>query len=174
MQPNRKNHCQLNPNKFINMKKFLVFGLVSLVFLGCIKSSNSTPACTDVDPSAEATMLRGYCISKGIDYTVDSSGIYYQVIDAGTGQKPSVNSLVTTTYIGQFLDGKVLDSNLHGYTNNLNQLIPAWQIGLQKIGKGGHIKMVAPSSLCYGCYGVPPRVPSNAILYFDITLLDVQ
>ena len=156
------------------MKKILVFSLVSLLFLGCLKSSNSTPACTDVDPAQEANTIRGFCMAKGIDYTIDSSGIYYQVINPGTTEKPSASSLITTTYVGQFLSGNVLDSNLHGYTINLNQLIPAWQIGLQKIGKGGHIKMVAPSSLCYGCYGVPSRVPSNSILYFDITLLDVK
>jgi len=156
------------------MKKILVFSVVSFLFFGCLKSSNSTPACTDVNPAEEANTIRTFCVSKGIDYTVDSSGIYYQVIDPGTMPTPTSSSLITTTYIGQFLTGGVLDSNLHGYTVNLNQLIPAWQIGLQKIGKGGHIKMVAPSSLCYGCYGVPSRVPANSILYFDITLLDVK
>jgi FKBP-type peptidyl-prolyl cis-trans isomerase FkpA len=155
------------------MKRILILGLSVLSF-GCIKNNNSTPACTGVDPSAEANVIRSYCVAKGINYTVDSSGIFYQVVDPGTTPKPNPVSLVTTTYIGEFLDGNVLDSNLHGYTVNLNQLIPAWQIGLTKIGKGGRIKMVAPSALCYGCYGVPPRVPANSILYFDITLLNVQ
>jgi FKBP-type peptidyl-prolyl cis-trans isomerase FkpA len=156
------------------MKKSLVVSLASLLFFGCLKTNNPTSTCSDVDPAEEATTIRGYCISKGIDYTVDSSGIYYQVIDPGTSPQPTTSSTITTAYIGQFLSGNVLDSNLHGYTISLNQLIPAWQIGLQKIGKGGRIKMVAPSSLCYGCYGVPSRVPANSILYFDITLLDVK
>jgi FKBP-type peptidyl-prolyl cis-trans isomerase FkpA len=173
MQPNEKNRCHLSKQFYI-MKKMFVFSLVSVLFFGCIKSSNSTPACTDVTPAEEATTIRGFCIQKGIDYTVDSSGIYYQVIDPGIAPKPTPSSVITTTYVGEFLSGNVLDSNLHGYTNNLNQLIPAWQIGLQKIGKGGHIKMVAPSSLCYGCNGYPPRVPANSILYFDIYLVDVQ
>lgn len=156
------------------MKKILSVSLVSFLFAACLKTSNSAPACKDADPAAEATTIKNYCIANGINYTVDSSGIYYQVIDPGTAPQPNSSSVITTTYVGKFLNGNVLDSNLHGYTVNLNQLIPAWQIGLRKIGKGGRIKMVAPSSLCYGCYGVPPRVPANSILYFDITLLNVQ
>ncbi len=173
MQQNKKNYCQFIQTIYI-MKKILVLSLASLLFFACVKTNNSTPACTDVDPSAEATVMRNYCLSNSINYTIDSSGIFYQVLDAGLTPRPTANSLVTTTYVGKFLNGNVLDSNLQGYTINLNQLIPAWQIALQKIGKGGHIKVVAPSSLCYGCYGVPPRVPSNSILYFDITLLNVQ
>lgn len=173
MQLNKKNHCHLSKQFYI-MKKILSLGVASVLFLGCLKSSNSTPACTDADPAAEATTMRNFCMANGINYMVDSSGIFYQVLEPGVAPQPNSNSVVTTTYVGEFLNGHVLDSNLHGYTNNLNRLIPAWQIGLKKIGKGGHIKMVAPSSLCYGCYGVPPNVPANAILYFDITLLDVQ
>jgi FKBP-type peptidyl-prolyl cis-trans isomerase len=37
------------------------------------------------------------------------------------------------------------------------------------IGKGGKIKMVIPSSLAYGVEG-RPGIPSNAPLYFEMSL----
>jgi FKBP-type peptidyl-prolyl cis-trans isomerase len=40
--------------------------------------------------------------------------------------------------------------------------------------KGGHMKMVVPSSLAYGCTGIPGVIPPNTPLYFDIVLVNVQ
>lgn len=172
MQPNDKSDCLLTQT--INMKKFLIAGLMPLMFAACLKSNNSSATCSDVAPAAEATQIQAYCDANSIDYVVDSSGIYYQIVNPGEAEKPTVNSTVSTTYVGKLLNGTTIDQSSTPYQAQLNMLIAAWQIGLQKIGKGGHIKMVAPSSLCYGCYGYPPTVPSNAILFFDITLVDFQ
>jgi FKBP-type peptidyl-prolyl cis-trans isomerase FkpA len=153
------------------MNKIFILVIGSVLFSGCIKSSNSSP-CTDVPPADETAQIQGYCALKGINYLIDTSGIYYEIVDPGDGAHPTTNSIITTSYVGKLLDDRVIDSS--SYTATLSQLIAAWQITLPKIAKGGRIKMVAPSSLCYGCYGIPPTVPSNAILYFDITLTNVQ
>jgi FKBP-type peptidyl-prolyl cis-trans isomerase FkpA len=74
------------------------------------------------------------------------------------------------------MSGYIIDSasnsNLNGV--GLYGLIPAWQIGLPKIGVGGEIIMLVPSALAYGCAGYPPVVPSNTPLYFDVKLLQVN
>jgi FKBP-type peptidyl-prolyl cis-trans isomerase FkpA len=156
------------------MKRLLFPVLVSFFFLACNKSSSSS-ACQDVSPESEETQILAYCGANGIDYTKDSSGIYYQIIDPGTDPKPTVNSIVSTIYVGKYLNGTVIDQSTTPYTNELDKLVLGWQIGLPLIGKGGHIKMVVPSSLCYGCYGVPAAgVPPNTIIYFDVTLVDVK
>src|SRR5215471_347892 len=141
------------------MKKIFILVLSSGLFSACLKSNNSSPSRTDVSPADEATQIAGYCALKGINYVIDSTGIYYEIVDPGDGAHPTINSVVTTNYVGKLLDDRVIDSSVTPYTATLNQLIAGWQIGLQKIAKGGHIKMVVPSSLCYGCYGVAPTVP---------------
>lgn len=162
------------------MKKILIIALLPLLSLclilpSCLKS-NSSPTCSDKDPSEEDSTMQKFCFANGINYIADTTGLFYQILDPGTDPKPTVNSTITTTYVGKMIiNGTTIDST--GATPlslPLNQLIAAWQIGLQKIGKGGHIKMVAPSALCYGCYGRSPNIPPNTILYFDITLVDVQ
>jgi FKBP-type peptidyl-prolyl cis-trans isomerase FkpA len=45
---------------------------------------------------------------------------------------------------------------------------------LPKIQVGGHIKLLIPSHLAYGCAGQAPLVPGDAPLYFDITLVSLQ
>jgi len=52
-------------------------------------------------------------------------------------------------------------------------VISGWQIGIPLIQKGGFIKLIIPSALGYGCRGTGP-IPGDAIIYFDIQLLDVQ
>ena len=156
------------------MKKVFVLALLPLLFLGCVKSNNGTQTCTDVTPAAEEAQIIAYCTANGITYTKDPSGIYYQILNLGTAPHPTTSSKVTVDYTGKLLNGTIVDKNTTPYTNYLNQLIQAWQIAVPLIGVGGHIVMVAPSSLCYGCYGASPNVAPNTILYFDITLNKVE
>ena len=156
------------------MKKVNFLGLLVILFYGCLKSDTSTPPCTDVTPASEESQIIAFCNANSIAYMKDSSGIFYQILNPGTGPAPSLNSKVSVIYVAKYLDGTILDQTTTPITNPLNNLIAGWQIGLPLIAKGGHIKMVVPSSLCYGCNGVPGRVPANAIIYFDITLVDVQ
>lgn len=156
------------------MKKIL-FGLfISIAAWSCVKSY-SGGGCSDIDPSAEQSQIASFCLANGIIYTTDSNGVFYQIIDSGSGATPTANSRITISYKAYFLNLTVVDSTATGHelTTNLNQLIPGWQIGIPYIKKGGHIKLVIPSAFCYGCYGYPPGIPPNSILYFDINLIDV-
>ncbi|HXL58669.1 MAG TPA: FKBP-type peptidyl-prolyl cis-trans isomerase [Chitinophagaceae bacterium] len=156
------------------MKKVLILVFLPVLFFGCLKSGTSTPPCTDVTPASEEAQIIAFCHANSITYTKDSSGVFYQILDPGTGTPPTLNSTVSVTYVAKFLDGILLDqTTTTPFTNQLNGLIAGWQIGLRLIAKGGHIKMVVPSSLCYGCNG-RAGVPPNAIIYFDITLVDIQ
>ncbi|HEY6978215.1 MAG TPA: FKBP-type peptidyl-prolyl cis-trans isomerase [Chitinophagaceae bacterium] len=155
------------------MKKVLILALLPVLFYGCLKSENSTPPCTDVPPATEEPQITAFCNANSIVYMKDSSGIFYQILDMGRSPAPTLSSMVSVTYVAKYLNGTILDQTTTPITNPLNNLIPGWQIGLQLIGEGGHIKMVVPSALCFGCDG-SERVPPNTILYFDITLTDVQ
>ena len=156
------------------MKKVFFLAVLPLLFLGCVKSNNGSQACTDVSAASEEAQIIAYCNANGITYTKDPSGIYYQVLSLGTSPHPNTSSKITVDYTGKLLNGSIVDKNTVPYTNYLNQLIEAWQIAIPLIGTGGHIVMVAPSSLCYGCYGAAPTVPSNSVLFFDITLNKVE
>jgi FKBP-type peptidyl-prolyl cis-trans isomerase FkpA len=156
------------------MKKVLTLALLPALFYGCLKSETSTPPCTDVPPTSEEPQIIAYCHTNNITYEKDSSGIFYQILDPGTSPSPTLSSKVSVIYVAKDLNGTLLSQTTNPITDLLNTKIAGWQIGLQLIGKGGHIKMVVPSSLCYGCNGVPGSVPANTIIYFDLTLTDVQ
>ncbi|MGN6618027.1 MAG: FKBP-type peptidyl-prolyl cis-trans isomerase [Ilyomonas sp.] len=138
----------------------------------CLKSHSP---CQPLKPSSEESQIVAYATANNINATKDSSGLYYQIIDSGTGVKPTITSKVFISYTGKFLNGTGFDQQSDpsktGWT--LSRLIQGWQIGLPLIRKGGHIKLIIPSALAYGCVG-QGSIPPNEILFFDINLTDVQ
>jgi FKBP-type peptidyl-prolyl cis-trans isomerase FkpA len=151
----------------------LVTGVLVMLLSGCVKKEQG---CTPVSPSAEEPQITAYASANGITAVKHSSGIYYQIIDSGTGATPTLTSKVYINYVGKLLNGTTFDQSDNpantGWT--LGSLIEGWQIGLPLIKKGGKIKLIIPSSLAYGCNGAGNTIPPNAVLYFYIELVDVQ
>jgi FKBP-type peptidyl-prolyl cis-trans isomerase FkpA len=155
-------------------KQLVLIALFCAIFLlnwGCKKDTSCTPK----TPSSESVQILSYASANGINATSDASGLYYEIISPGSGTTPTLNSKIFVTYTGKLLDGTVIDHqdvpNTTGYS--LSGFIEGWRIGIPLIQKGGHIKLIVPSALAYGC--APYRgLPADAILYFDITLTDVQ
>lgn len=148
-----------------------IFALIFIIFLqsACLKSSecNVKASYTNDTNAAQNTAMVAFCTSKNITYSTHPSGILYQIIAPGAATKPNLCETISMTYVGTLLNGTQFDANTISYP--LSQLIVGWQIAVPLIGKGGHIKVVIPSSLAYGAQAAGP-IPANSPLYFDITL----
>ena len=155
-------------------KMTLLVVLASVLLAGCKK--NEDTRCTNVDPKVEEPAIIAYNAAEGITAQKDPTGVYYQILNLGTGVTPSPNSAVTVQYVGKLFNGTIFDSNTSpgGVQFPLSQLIPGWQIGIPKIRVGGKIRLVVPSAYAYGCQGSPPTIPANSPLFFEITLLGVN
>lgn len=150
---------------------FLILSACFLLFAGtsCLKDNNS---CQDKTVQSEEAAIQAYAAANGISGTTHSSGIYYQIVAAGTGAQPTLNSQVSVTYTGKLLNGNTFDAATTPVTFPLANTIPGFQIGLQLIKKGGTIKMIIPSSLAYRCSG-SGSIPGNSVLFFEVQLVDV-
>ncbi|MFT3780926.1 MAG: FKBP-type peptidyl-prolyl cis-trans isomerase [Nibricoccus sp.] len=106
--------------------------------------------------------------------TVLPSGLAYEITKPGSGAYPKPTDRVKVFYTGTFVNGKTFDSNVGGEPIEfpLNGVIPGWSEGIQKINKGGKIKLYVPAKLGYGEEG-NQSIPPNAALIFDVELLDV-
>jgi FKBP-type peptidyl-prolyl cis-trans isomerase FkpA len=159
------------------MKKlFFVFVVAGvLIVFGCGKQTPDIPVCSNKSISADTSALLKYAKDSSIHVSWDSSGLYYQILDSGNSYKPVFSSNITVNYLGRLMSGVIFDSasntNLNGA--GLYRLLNGWQIGLPKIGVGGHIILLIPSANAYGCTGYGP-VPPDAPLYFDVRLLQVN
>ena len=104
------------------------------------------------------------------------SGLRYEIVKQGDGAAPKPTETVKVHYTGTLIDGTVFDSSVQRNEPaefQLDQVIPGWTEGLQKLNKGGKIKLYVPSQLAYGD-DARGNIPPSATLIFDIELLDIK
>jgi len=104
------------------------------------------------------------------------SGLVYRELVAGTGPSPQATDKVRVNYRGTLTNGTEFDSS---YKRNmpleigLNQVIPCWTEGVQRMKVGGKSRLVCPSEIAYGDSG-RPSIPPGATLVFEIELLAIN
>lgn len=109
--------------------------------------------------------------------TTTASGLQYEVIDAGSGDKPGPQSNVTVHYHGTLIDGTVFDSSIERgqpASFGVNQVIKGWTEALQLMPKGAKYRLYIPQDLAYGATPHPggPIEPYMALI-FDVELLEI-
>lgn len=105
------------------------------------------------------------------------SGLQYEILKAGTGEKPLATDKVTTHYHGTFIDGKVFDSSVErGQPAQfpVNRVIPGWTEALQLMPVGSKWKLWIPYNLGYGEKGYPPKIPAYSALVFEVELISID
>lgn len=132
-----------------------------------------------VNPISQAqkdeNIIIEYASEKGIDVERTQSGLYYTIIDKGTGPKVQRGESLTAQYKGYFTDGKEFDSSYRRnrpMVFNQGQMVAGWNEGLLLMNKGGKAKFLIPSQLGYGSRGFPGAVPPNRVIIFDLELLN--
>lgn len=99
-------------------------------------------------------------------------------IALGTGPEAVVGKQVKVHYTGTFLDGKKFDSSLDrgqpfGFLLGAGKVIKGWDQGVAGMKVGGKRKLVIPPELAYGRMGMPPVIPPDSTLVFEVELLGV-
>jgi len=126
-------------------------------------------------------ILKNYLAKNHITATRTNSGLYYNIETMGTGPKPAPGDEVSMNYTGMLLDGKKFDSNvdpsfghkeLLKFTLGAGNVIPGWDEGISLMPKGTKANLYIPSTLGYGAQGRPPMIPANAVLVFNVEVVD--
>lgn len=108
--------------------------------------------------------------------TVTPSGLQYEVITMGTGEKPTVNSTVKVHYVGTLIDGTEFDSSVkRGEPAQfpLEGVIPGWTEALQLMPVGSKFKIYLPQNLGYGANQAGDVIKPFSTLIFDVELLEI-
>ena len=105
------------------------------------------------------------------------SGLQYKIISQGSGKTPKKEDTVTVQYRGTLIDGKEFDSSIargQPASFKVNGVIPGWTEALQLMKEGAKWQLFIPPDLAYGERGMPPRIPSQSTLVFEIELISVK
>ena len=100
------------------------------------------------------------------------SGLMYQVLNEGSGKKPTAEDTVECHYEGRLIDGTVFDSSYK--RGPLNGVIAGWTEGVQLMSEGAKYRFFIPYQLAYGERGAGAAIPPFAALVFDVELIKVM
>lgn len=112
---------------------------------------------------------------EGVQTT--ESGLQYEILVEGEGEKPTETDQVRVHYHGTLIDGTVFDSSVEKgepIVLGVNRVIPGWTEALQMMPVGSKWKLYIPSNLAYGANPRPGgAIKPNMALIFEVELLEI-
>ncbi|MGY3054991.1 FKBP-type peptidyl-prolyl cis-trans isomerase [Pedobacter sp. UYEF25] len=164
------------------MNESLKFNLLALLALTlCISACKKDyEGIQSVDDRA----IQTYITSNNLNFTKDSTGYYYNIIDQGTGEALQNSDSVFYSYSFKLLNGTVLNQTSDlaipgtflGYTNQFNiagvayNFTPIREV-FSKLKRGGKATLIMPSNFAFGKNGLSAiNVGSNENILVDLGL----
>jgi peptidylprolyl isomerase len=143
------------------------------------RQQKEAEALAKVQVEKDKSIIAEYAASKGLKITTTASGLSYVMEREGEGDRIKIGQRATVHYAGFLLDGTKFDAS---YDRNepftlqvgVGQVIAGWDEGLQLLNKGAKARFFLPSTLAYGSRGAGGVIPPNAVLIFDVEVLEIQ
>lgn len=105
-----------------------------------------------------------------------ASGLQYEVLAEGNGEKPTTKDRVKVHYEGKLIDGTIFDSSVkrgEPAVFGLTQVISGWTEALQLMNVGSKYRLYLPSNLAYGEQGAGEIKPFSTLI-FEVELLGIE
>lgn len=165
------------------MKK-VTFGLIfSFAFILVLITS-----CIDVDTEdrtytnemLELNELLSSLVADGYDIDTTALGVYYVVVEEGTGACPVDGDTISINYNGYFADGTLFDSSDDWATDGIwefvygeQSLITGFTDALSVMKASSQMQFIIPSDLAYGSYGYG-SIGAYQTLVFAIEMHEIK
>ena len=147
--------------------KYFIITLIAFVFGGC-GDTYSIEEKANFDKKIEA-----YLTENNIECERSTSGMYYTILEEGTGRDIIYKDIVSFKYKGTFLDGAIFDEQKEPVEFQVRQLIGAWKEIMLEMKKGSKVFLIAPPFLGYGAHELD-AIPPHSILVFDMEVTDIK
>lgn len=147
--------------------------------LASCKSSSEIASNTAPSPTATpAVTATGAPAADSTELKTAPSGLQYQDLHVGSGQRPLMMQQVYVAYVGKLPDGHTFDKNTIPFKLGKGEVIKGWEQGIlggngiEPMRVGGKRKLIIPPALGYGDKPMG-TIPPNSTLIFEIELLRV-
>ncbi|GEM_PF-524433 len=116
--------------------------------------------------------------TQAFQETLADVNMFVEDLVVGDGPPVEAGDYIAVHYVGTLADGTVFDSSRERdkafeFTLGAGEVISGWDQGLIGMNVGGIRRLVIPPELAYGPAGVPPTIPANATLTFEVELIDI-
>ncbi|HEX7663415.1 MAG TPA: FKBP-type peptidyl-prolyl cis-trans isomerase, partial [Polyangiaceae bacterium] len=95
---------------------------------------------------------------------------------AGKGTPAKNGDTVNVNYVGKLTNGQIFDQSKgspFSFQLGAGRVIKGWDQGLLGMKPGSKRTLTIPPSLAYGARGMPPVIPPNSTLVFDVEMLSI-
>lgn len=151
----------------------IVIVLAAILFYFYTSINNQKTAALNIEKGHVFLSENG----KKADVTTTASGLQYQLLQSGNGdKKPAATDTVRVHYHGTLIDGTVFDSSVERgepISFPLNRVIPGWTEGVQLMNTGDKMRFFIPADLAYGNRSAG-KIPPGSVLIFDVELLAIE
>lgn len=152
------------------MKNAIIFLMFSLLVIVVACGEENETISYNEQKAIDIEKIQNYLLDSNLTAEPTESGLHYIIEVEGTGNYPTVDSIVKIKYTGRFINGDQFDGGT--IEDKLSNYIMGWQEGIAFFNEGSKGMLFIPSCLAYGVYDYY-SIPGNSVLVFDIELLDV-
>lgn len=176
---------------YINTKTYVI---ILLLLLGCQSGSNTdyVPPTNEKEKQQKETMMEvnkrlvkkdseiieSYVERVGWNMTETKTGLWYQIYEEGQGQKAKAGLNASIAYTVHLLDGtlcyKVNKENPKTFKIGQGGVEAGLEEGILMLREGSKARFIMPPHLAHGLLGDENKIPSRAIIIYDVTLLSLS
>jgi FKBP-type peptidyl-prolyl cis-trans isomerase FkpA len=166
--------------------KYIGVILLLFVFVSCKNNSekriaNSRPGKNEMADlnryfvQKDRERIQNYTERKNLKMTESPTGLWYQIIKEGVGANFSDNDKIILDYECSLLDGtKCYSSEILGPKEVIlgrSEMEPGLNEGLRMLKPGAEAIFIMPPFLAYGLIGDRKRIPSKAVIVYNVNNL---
>lgn len=166
--------------------RFLLIVVLTLCLLSC-GGTGEQQTLTERPGKREMAELNTYMVEKdreriinyaerkGLELNETSTGLWYQIIDEGTGAFLKDNDPVSFEYECSLLDGTPAyssdESGPRAIVMGKSQIEAGLNEGLRLLKPGGEAVFVIPPYLAHGLLGDRNKIPPRSVVVYHIKIL---
>lgn len=118
-----------------------------------------------------------------MENTQNSDGVKTTTLKEGTGEVAKAGDMVAMNYTGKLINGTTFDSNVDPkfshvepfvFTLGVGQVIKGWDVGVAGMKVGEKRMLEIQPDFGYGVNGAGNVIPPNAVLVFEVELLEIK
>ncbi len=121
--------------------------------------------------------IQSYAKRRKWDMKTTKTGLWYSIYETGTGAKTKFTNIVTIKYRVELLDGTLCytSDSLGTKTLKLGQggVETGLEEGLMLMKEGDKAHFIMPPYMAHGLLGDENKIPSRAIIVYNVELLKV-
>ncbi len=166
--------------------RFLSMAVVLLISFACSSGpeknlGNAQPGKREMEQlnryfvQKDRERIESYIERKNMSMKESSSGLWYQILSDGEGSFFSDNSKIIFEYECSLLDGEICYSSEQSGPKEIilgrSEIEAGLDQGLRLLKPGGKAIFILPPFLAYGFKGDGEKIPSRAVIVYNISTL---